>query len=89
MKRGSTDLNKIIEYMDEAMWMLKNNNDAQASPNEKMDIETAKAMANLGKVAVEGYKVKALALGIMSKADNPATTKQLLLESGIANDENK
>jgi hypothetical protein len=87
MKKGSTDFDKIIAHMDEAMWMLKNNNDPQASPNEKMDIETAKAMANLGKVAVEGYKVKALALGIMSRADNPVTTKQLLTESGIANTE--
>ncbi|KAA6346419.1 hypothetical protein EZS27_006069 [termite gut metagenome] len=89
MKKGSTDLDKIIAHMDEAMWMLKNNNDPNASANEKMDVETAKAMAGLGKVAVEGYKVKAQALGIMSKADNPATTKQLLLESGIANDESK
>ncbi|KAA6351239.1 hypothetical protein EZS27_001385 [termite gut metagenome] len=89
MKKGSTDLDKIIAHMDESMWMLKNNNDPKASANEKMDVEMAKAMANLGKVAVEGYKVKALALGIMSRADNPATTKQLLLESGIANDESK
>jgi outer membrane phospholipase A len=89
MKIGNTDLNKIIEHMDEAMWMLKNKNEPKASANEKMDVEMAKAMANLGKVAVEGYKVKAQALAIMSKADNPATTKQLLLDSGIANDESK
>ncbi|KAA6347840.1 hypothetical protein EZS27_004705 [termite gut metagenome] len=89
MKKGSTDLGKIIEHIDEAMWMLKNNSDPEASGNEKMDIETAKALADLGKVAVGAYKVKAQVLGIMSKAENPAATKTLLIESGIVNDENK
>jgi hypothetical protein len=89
MKNSSTDLNKIIEHIDETIWMLKNNRDAKASENEKIDIETAREIANLAKVAVEGYKVKAQSLGIMAKAENPATTKQLLIESGIANDESK
>jgi hypothetical protein len=87
MKKSSTDLDKIIEHMDDAIWMLKNNKDKGASENEKMDVEMAKAVAELGKVAVDAYKVKAQVLGIMAKADNPAATKPLLIESGIINND--
>ncbi|KAA6337488.1 hypothetical protein EZS27_014449 [termite gut metagenome] len=89
MKKRSADLNRIIEHMDDAIWMLKNSKDKGASENEKMDVETAKAVAELGKVAVDAYKVKAQVLGIMAKADNPAATKPLLIESGIINEDEK
>ena len=49
-------IDKLNEHLFETIEMLKNNSDPNASPNEKIDIETAKTIANLGKVAVEGFK---------------------------------
>ena len=62
-----TNLDKLNEHLFEAIEMLKNNSDPDASPNEKIDIETAKAIKELGKVIVDGYKVKANVLGLLSK----------------------
>ena len=67
MKQISIDA--LNNHLFETIEMLKNNNDPNASQNEKMDIETAKTIANLGKVVVEGYKVKANVLQIISSND--------------------
>ena len=76
-------IDKLNEHLFEAIEMLKNNSDPNASPNEKIDIETAKTIADLGKVAVEGFKVKAQALSMLARTDNPKTTKEALVASGI------
>lgn len=76
-------IDKLSEHLFEAIEMLKNNSDPNASPNEKIDIETAKTIADLGKVAVEGFKVKAQALSMLAKTDNPKTAKEALVASGI------
>lgn len=55
----------------ETIEMLKNNRDPQASDNEKIDIETARSISDLGRVIVEGYKVKAQVLNMLSKANSP------------------
>ena len=55
--------------------------------NEKIDVDTAKTIADLGKVVIEGYKVKAQVLNIMAKTDNPNSTKQLLGGAGIISQE--
>ena len=75
-------IDKLNEHLFEAIEMLKNNSDPNASPNEKIDIETAKTIADLGKVAVEGFKVKAQALSMLARTDNPKTTKEALVASG-------
>lgn len=76
-------IDKLNEHLFEAIEMLKNNSDPNASPNEKIDIETAKTIADLGKVAVEGFKVNAQALSMLARTDNPKTTKEALVASGI------
>lgn len=81
MKNISID--KLNEHLFETIEMLKNNNDPKASKNEKIDIETARAIAELGKVAVDGYKVKAQVLNILSKSENPQTTRLSAESSGI------
>ncbi len=80
---SSISIDKLNEHLFEAIEMLKNNNEPQASDNEKMDIETAKAIADLGKVVIDGYKVKAQVLSIVSKADNPSMVKEQITNSGI------
>lgn len=57
-----TSIEALNNHLFEAIEMLKNNSDPQASDNEKMDLETAGKIADLGKVVVEGYKIKLQAL---------------------------
>lgn len=71
MKQISIDALNV--HLFEAIEMLKNNSDPKASPNEKIDIETAKTIADLGKVAVEAFKTKANVIAILSKSPIPET----------------
>jgi len=64
-----TSLDALNSQLMETIEMLKNNSDPKASDNEKIDVEAAKTIASIGKVMVEGYKVKANVLGIISKSD--------------------
>ena len=78
-----TSIDRLNGYLFETIEMLKNNNDPKASDNEKIDVETAKAIANLGKVAVESYKVKCQALSILANAENPNKVMEVIGSSGI------
>jgi len=75
MKNKLSDLNN---HLFEAIEMLKNNSDPNASENEKMDLETAKRIADLGKVIVEGAKVQVQALELISKSDNQTAALSVL-----------
>jgi len=79
-----TSLDQLNSHLFETIEMLKNNNDPQASANEKMDVEIAKVIADLGKVVVEGYKVKAQVLNLISKVnDGVCDVKELAISAGI------
>jgi hypothetical protein len=82
MKRISID--EISAHLVETIEMLKNNSDENASPNEKIDIETAKTIAELGKVVIEGCKVKAQVLGVLSKTENMSIVREIADSSGLA-----
>jgi hypothetical protein len=81
MKQISIDA--ITSQMLEVIELLKNNTDADASPNEKIDNDTAKVIAELGKVAIEGYKVKAQVLNTITKTMNPDRAKTISVMAGI------
>ena len=89
MKQISIDALNIQIF--ETIEMLKNNNDKDASANEKIDVDTAKAIAALAKVIVDGYKVKANVLALLKNAENPQAIKDILLNNsgGIFNPEQK
>lgn len=82
-------IDKLNEHLFESIEMLKNSRDPNADECEKMDVETAKAIADLGKVVIDGYKVKAQVLNMMKNAENPRTLAQSAAETGIITDENK
>jgi hypothetical protein len=67
----------------EAIEGLQNNTDPKASPNEKMDIDTAHRIAELGKVIVEGYKVKVQALKLIEGAEGIRNMSAALADSGV------
>ena len=81
MKHISID--KLNEHLFETIEMLKNNSDENASPNEKIDVDTAQTIASLGKVVVEGYKVKVQVLNMMRNTENPNTIKTLAEAGGF------
>lgn len=87
MKHVSID--KLNEHLFESIEMLRNGQDPKADECEKMDVETAKAIADLGKVVIDGYKVKAQVLQMLSKADNPNATGNAAVASGILDDDTK
>lgn len=80
-----TSLDALNNQLFETIEMLKNNNDPKASKNEKIDIETAKTIANIGKVIVDGYKVKTQVLNMINKTNDLTTQeiKVLAISSGI------
>jgi len=79
-----TSLDQLNGHLFEAIEMLKNNNDPKADPQETMDIEVAKVIADLGKVVVEGYKVKAQVLNLISKVNEGVVDiKELAINAGI------
>jgi hypothetical protein len=76
-------IDKLNEHLFETIEMLKNNKDPQADENEKIDVETAKAIAGLGKVILDGYKIKAHVLQMLNPDENPVVKQQLVNQSGI------
>jgi hypothetical protein len=77
-------IDEISAHLIETIEMLKNSSDPEASDCEKIDVERAKAIAELGRVAVEGLKAKVQVLGILAKADNPAIIRELANSSGLS-----
>lgn len=80
-------IDKLNEHLFESIEMLKNSKDPNADEHEKMDVETAKAIADIGKVVIEGYKVKVQVIGMIRNADNPTALKSSICNSGIISDE--
>jgi len=80
MRNKISDLNN---HLFESIEMLKNNSDPEASENEKMDLNTAKRIAELGKVIIEGAKVQVQAMELLKNSENPDATQKFIKDSGI------
>lgn len=78
-----TSIDALNNHLFEVIEMLKNNSDPTASPNEKIDIETAKTIANVASVVVEGFKTKAQVMAILSKSSNPGVLNEVSKSAGI------
>lgn len=83
MKQISLDA--LNNQMFETIEMLKNNSDPKASAQEKIDVDIARTIADLGKVVVDAYKVKAQILNLITKNGNQRDNdiKQIAIDSGI------
>lgn len=80
-------IDRLNEHLFESIEMLKNNKDPKASENEKLDIDTAKTIAEIGKVVIDGYKVKAQVLNMMRNTENPTVMRKSIVDAGIISDE--
>lgn len=82
-----TSIDRLNEHLFETIEMLKSNNDPEASECEKIDVENAKTIVDVGKVIIDGYKVKVQVLNMMRNAENPNLLKNSIVQSGIITDE--
>lgn len=67
--KNPISLDALNSQLFETIEMLKNNSDAEASDNEKIDVDSAKIIADIGKVIVDGFRVKASVLSTIAKND--------------------
>lgn len=81
--RKQTGIDALNNHLFEAIEGLKNNSDPIADEWEKMDLQTAKAIAELGKVIIENYKLKFQTISMLAKADNPQEYKRAVIEAGF------
>ena len=63
-------MDDLRNHLFETIEMLKNNNDPKASPNEKINVETAKQIADTASVIISSVKVEVDFLNILSRAEN-------------------
>lgn len=75
----------LLSVIYETIEGVKNQNDNQASENEKVSLEQAKAINELAKTAVSVYKVKAEALKIVAGSNNPNASNQSVSATGLLN----
>jgi len=80
---SKTGIDALNNHLFETIEMVKNNNDPKAEAHEKIDIESAKTIADIGKVIVEGFKVQVQVLSLISKTDNPSILTSKAIGSGI------
>lgn len=73
----------ILSVLFETIEGVKNSSDPEASANEKVSLEQAKAINELAKTVVSVYKVKAEALKVIAKSDNPQHTTVNVESTGL------
>ena len=73
----------LLSVLFETIEGVKNNNCKTASANEKVSLEQAKAINELAKTAVSVYKVKADALRVIAKCDNPQVASASVAQTGL------
>jgi len=76
-----TSLNDLRDHLFDVIERLKSKNDQNTSENEKMDVETAKAIANIGTVIVNSTKIEVDAMRIIANAQNPKNLAAFLKKS--------
>lgn len=80
MKR--TSLNDLNDHLFETIERLLLKNDPNADEHEKIDIETARAIAEIGDVIVRSAKLHVDALKAISFSQNPQMVKEFIQKSG-------
>lgn len=73
----------LLSVLYETIEGIKNQNEPTASKNEKVSLEQAKAINDLARTAVSVYKVKADALKIISMSNNPQSTSDNVVQTGL------
>ena len=78
-----TTLNDLRVHLFDTIERLQLTNDPNASDNEKISIETAKAIAEIGQVIVNSAKLEVEAMKIISRAENPKETLDAMKSTSV------
>lgn len=71
MSKAKTSLEDLRMHMFDVIERLKTNDDPDADPKDKINIETAKAITDAGKIIIDAAKAEIEALKIISSSDVP------------------
>ncbi len=78
-----TSIDELKRHLFESIEMLKNQNDPKADACEKMDVKTAREVANTAQTIISIYKIELQAVNMLAKADNPVAANKLLISAGF------
>jgi hypothetical protein len=78
-----TSLNDLRTHLFATIERLQLSNDPDADEKEKISIETAKAIADIGQVIVNSAKLEVEAMKIIAGADNPKETLAAMNNSSM------
>ena len=70
---GKTDLATLRSHMFDVIQRLKDSNDPDCDQKDKIDIETARAISDAGKVIIDAAKVEVDALKVIANSDGPTS----------------
>jgi hypothetical protein len=78
-----TSLNDLRVHLFATIERLQLSNDPDADEKEKISIETARAIADIGQVIVNSAKLEVEAMKIIAGADNPKETMAAMNNSSM------
>lgn len=84
MSKQKTNLDALNEHLFETIKDLRQNSSRTASEADTV-IESAKAIAGVGKIIVDTYKLKVDAMRILSKSESPVAIAAALQNEELLN----
>ena len=87
MANNSLSLEALKAHLFETLEGVKNNNDPEADPCEKVSLEQAKSIVNIADSIIEIYKTQVDAVRVFTGIDHVNSQGQLMVGMGIINEE--
>lgn len=87
MANNSLSLEALKAHLFETLEGVKNNNDPDADPCEKVSLEQAKSIVNIADSIIEIYKTQVDAVRVFTGIDHVNSQGQLMVGMGIINEE--
>lgn len=87
MANSSMSLEALKAHLFETLEGVKNNNDPNADPQEKVSTQEAKCIVNIANSIIEIYKTQVDAMRIFTGMDNVNSQGRLMVGMGIINEE--
>lgn len=87
MAKNSLSLEALKAHLFETLEGVKNNNDPEADPCEKVSLEQAKSIVNIADSIIEIYKTQVDAVRVFTGIDHVNSQGQLMVGMGIINEE--
>ena len=81
------NLDMLKAHLFEAIEGIKNQNDPEASDNEKVSIEQAKAIVDVADSIIDIYKVQIDAVKMVANMDHMNSPEQILVGAGVISDD--